>query len=133
MKIKSHRAQVNSRFAQGFKAAFEEFNRANEEAITEPRYWGGGFGRTFRQNGEIVVGGFRNVVDTSALKDSQSPEIIETGKGRITWDGNGETPAADVHEGYTTESGHRIPARRWTRVAADEGNIVEEFIEGFKA
>ncbi len=131
MKIKHKRSQVNAKFAQAFKAAFDEFNRANEEVITEPRQWGN-FGVTHRRNGQIVVGGYRNIVDLSNLRSSQSQELLAPNKGRVTWNGDGETPVALVHEGYTTVLGKRVPARRWTRVAAQEGAMVEEFVSKFR-
>lgn len=40
------------------------------ENIIQPRDWQAGFGVTLRRNGDIVIGDFRDIVDTSLLLSS---------------------------------------------------------------
>ena len=78
---------------------------ANTQAIESKIYgWGNS---TMRSNGEIVTSP-RDIVDTGALKDSQSCT-----KSGDTWHLNwGVNYAAEVHEGIGNK-----PARKWTQVA----------------
>lgn len=98
-----------------FDGIVEGYKQELDDVISNPRYWGQGFGTTRRKNGEIVSGGFRNIVDTQELKNSQSDS--RTGKLEHTfeWDAG---HATIVHEGT-----RNMPPRPWTRVAAQNLNI----------
>lgn len=131
MRIISNRREIRERLNHAFAAAVDAYDEANHRAIREARDWGSGFGTTHRRNGEVVTGGRRNIVDLENLDQSQKVQPIAPGRVQFSWDGLGETPAALVHEGYTKADGDRIPARRWTRISAIEGNIGEAFMSGF--
>lgn len=132
MRIVSNRSEIRKRLLHAFDAATDAYDKANRKVISDARDWGSGFGTTHRRNGEVVVGGYRNIVDLENLAQSQKVEPIGDGKARFSWDGNGETPAAIVHEGATLQNGTQLPARRWTRISAIEGRIGEAFKEGFE-
>lgn len=130
MKIVSNRNEVRARLLHAFDAAVEQYDKANHDVIQNPRYWGD-FGVTHRKNGDVVAGGYRDIVDLANLDGSQKVEKVSDFVARFSWDGLGETPVALVHEGYTTTTGKTVPARRWTRVSAMEGRIGEAFRDAF--
>ena len=126
--------ELKRKIRAGFESAVEAYDQTNRDVISEPRDWGSGFGVTHRSNGEVVVGGYRNIVDLGNLKRSQEYTIEESNNyAQFTWTGNDETPAVIVHEGAQLRNGNSIPARRWTEVAAREGRLAEAFKEGFDA
>lgn len=134
MKTISNKREIVGRLVKGFNKALDAYDRQCHDVIQNPREWSGDWGTTHRKNGEFVTGGNRNIVDVANLDESQRVDRTSEFSAELSWDGNGETPAALVHEGYTTKSGKTIPARRWTEVAASEidlANIIqEEFRKG---
>lgn len=68
----------------------------------------------------------RDIVDTGALKESQSIEYLTPTHARITYDVD---YAMDVHEGCTLNSGKRMAGRPWTWDAVDELDVVNDFSE----
>ncbi len=80
--------------------------------MDNPRYWGQGFGRTKRMNGEVVEGGFRNIVDTGELRDSLI--VSSTGRFEVEFEWTADH-AVTVHEGSRNQ-----PPRPFTREAAEE-------------
>jgi hypothetical protein len=131
------RAKRNANIDKAIKLAFREtaveFDRANRAVITEPRDWGSGFGVTHRRNGEVVVGGYRNIKDLGNLKNSQRLQISELGKSAtLSWNGNGETPPVLVYFGHATQGGNYVPGRPWTKVALKEVDLPQVFIDAFK-
>lgn len=134
MKHISHKKNVVNRLMKGFNKALEAYDEQCHDVIQNPREWSGDWGTTYRKNGDVVEGGYRNILDLANLDESQRIERTSDFSAELSWDGLGETPAALVHEGYTTQSGKTIPARRWTELAAQEqdyGDIIaREFRKG---
>lgn len=131
MKRISYKEQVINAASNAFQKAVEHYGEKNKEVIDSPRSWPGSWGTTYRKSGEVVVGGFRNIVDLGNLKDSQKINFVNPFLATIEWDGKGETPTPLVHEGYTTSTGKQVPARPWTRYALLESNIELVFKENF--
>lgn len=131
MKVISYRDQVISAASNAFQKAVEHYGEVNKQVIESPRSWPGNWGITYRRSGEVVVGGFRNIVDLGNLKDSQKITFVNPFLATIEWDGKGETPAPLVHEGYFTSTGKEIPARPWTRYALLESEIEAVFARNF--
>lgn len=127
-----HHYRLKQKLLAGVDAVNNAYQSAMTTVISEPRQWPYGFGITYRQNGEVVEGSFRNIVDLANLKNSQSM-IREGMRTTYQWDGMGETPPIIVHEGATLPSGKQIPPRRWTEVAADELDWQAAFISGFNS
>ncbi len=125
-----HHQRLREKLIAGMDAVSDAYQVAMTEVISEPRQWDYGFGTTYRRNGEVVEGSFRNIVDLANLKESQSM-TREGLKTTYQWDGNGETPPIIVHEGATLPNGKQIPPRRWTEVAADELDWQAAFESGF--
>jgi hypothetical protein len=113
-----------------------DIDAAMELAITEDLYkWDK---RTMRSTGE-VAGSPRNIVDTGALRDSQSVVPIGSLEVEFEW---GVDYAEDVHTGIRTEGGV-TPPRPWTQyaIAGDSSapiayqrdsailNVVDDFAE----
>lgn len=123
--------QLYQALSAAFQGVAEQYDRRLRMVIETPRQWEAGFGVTERKNGETVVGSYRNIVDLGSLRDSQR-YLVSGLKAVYLWDGDGKTPAVLVHDGYTTRSGKKIPARRWTVEAAQELRIPETFSLTFK-
>jgi hypothetical protein len=60
----------NPRKLADFKKKIEAQVKNRIENIIQPRVWQAGFGKTLRRNGDIVIGDFRDIVDTSLLLSS---------------------------------------------------------------
>lgn len=124
-------AEVDARFDAAFENTAIAYADQLKVVIASPRQWPQGFGTTYRQNGEVVTGSYRNIYDTGNLANSQRV-TIRRHSATYTWDGDGETPPVVVHEGATLRNGHRIPARRFTRVAANEAQLGRRFVGTFR-
>lgn len=131
MKIISNQAEIMARVEQAFAKTADAYGAEIQQVIREPRDWGDGFGTTYRRNGEVVVGGFRNIVDEANLAGSQTLDVNGL-TATYTWDGNGITPAAIVHEGAVLSNGTIIPARRFTEVAANQMNFGAVFVDAYQ-
>lgn len=69
---------------------------------------------TERKNGERV-GSPRDIVDTGQLRDSQRRENVSEETTDFVWTGgDGRAYALEVHDGYTSRGGNRMPARPFT-------------------
>jgi len=68
----------------------------------------------------------RDIVDTGALKDSQSIEYLKPTHARFHYDTH---YALYVHEGYTLKNGTRQPGRPWTWDSVDELDVQKTFEE----
>lgn len=132
VKVVSHRQAVVDRLQSAFAYTADQYDKKMTEVISSPRLWPGDFGTTRRKNGEVVSGNYRNIVDLANLKDSQNLSVDKF-RAIYEWDGKGETPVVVVHEGAALSSGERIPARRWTWVAAQEMNFADTFISGWQS
>lgn len=70
---------------------------------------------TIRSNG-LPVGSPRDIVDTGGLRDSQKRENQTTLTTDFVWrGGDGKAYASEVHDGYRSKSGGRMPARPFTQ------------------
>jgi len=96
--------------------AAQEYLETATRVIEEDLAWAGFEGRvTFRKSGEVATFP-RNIVDTGNLRDSSATDRKAWDRVDVSWDGNGETPPVEVHEGRRTKRGY-IPGRPWTDVA----------------
>lgn len=85
--------------------------------------------KTIRSNGE-EVGSPRDIVDTGGLRDSQKRENQTALNTDFVWTGgDGKAYALEVHDGYTSKGGQRMPARPFTEDTVFRLNsIVESLI-----
>jgi hypothetical protein len=131
-RISQNNDDLNERIIKGMDTLSDAINQSIEDVIVTPQQWPEGFGVTKRKSGEVVIGSFRNIKDLANLQKSQ----VMTREGFKTvweWDGNGETPAVLVHEGYTLANGKRIPPRRFTEEGVNKVDIRDEFLKGFNS
>lgn len=128
MRITSHKSEIINRFAKAYRACEVAYDDGNREVIETPRDWPSGFGTTYRQNGQIVVGSNRDIVDLGELRDSQSYQRTDDYKTEYSWSAD---HALYVHEGYVTSKGNQVPARRWTEEAVEEVDLPKVFVENF--
>jgi hypothetical protein len=128
MKRTSHRAKLETRIQKAAAVMGDRYDQQLHVVIRQPRNWPTGFGTTYRENGEVVVGSNRNIFDTGELDNSQSIEHFPRGS-RHSWSA---PHSIVVHEGATLRNGTRIPARRFTYQAAQEVNLPEVFAKAFK-
>jgi hypothetical protein len=75
-------------------------------------------GTTIRRNGE-EAGTTRNIVDLGGLLASQKRESLGEDKTAFVWtgadeDGAEKAYALEVHDGYSSKAGGRLPARPFT-------------------
>lgn len=129
MKSKRH-INLKKTVEKAFKQTAEAYDRANKEVIQQPRDWGSGFGVTKRRNGEVVIGGYRNIVDLGNLKDGQTLSFTKPLTATYEWQSN-ETPVSLVYWGYRTKNGF-VPSRKWTEEALKEIDLSQVFIISFK-
>ena len=85
-----------------------------------PRYWGS-FGVTRRKSGEVVQGGFRDIVDTGELKNSMKVSNVSPKRAHILV---GAKHAAIVYFG-TRGHKRKVPGRPWFRHAVDHVNTTK--------
>lgn len=110
--ISNRLVKLEGAFGRVFKRAIdwaeEDFRREIEEIKWKwPR-------ETKRQNG-ATVDSPRDIVDLGGLRDSQKREDIDENITIFTWTGGGgKSYALEVHDGYTSKSGNRMPARPFT-------------------
>jgi hypothetical protein len=128
MKRTSHRAALERRIERAAAVMGDRYDQQLHVVIRQPRNWPTGFGTTYRENGEVVKGSFRNVFDTGELDNSQSIQHLPRGS-RHAWTA---PHAVIVHEGATLSNGTRIPARRFTYQAAMEARLGEVFAQAFR-
>lgn len=74
--------------------------------------------KTMRQNGS-EAGTTRDIVDLGGLLSSQKREDFEEGRTVFVWtgrgrDGGSKEYALEVHDGYTSKGGNRVPGRAFT-------------------
>lgn len=103
-----------------------------QEIISEPRYWSG-FEEsiTYRANGSVVMGAFRNIEDLGNLKSSQDM-TFKLNSVVYSWDGEGVTPVLSVFYGHRTESGF-VPGRDWITPAKNELDLPQIFSNKVKS
>ena len=95
-------------FRQAMDWAEEGFRQEIEEVKwTWPR-------ETIRRN-KTPVGSPRDIVDLGGLRNSQRRENINENETAFVWTGGeGKAYALEVHDGYTSKAGNRMPARAFT-------------------
>jgi hypothetical protein len=104
---------LNRAINAAFEATADAYEDAQIQALNAPIYkWDGT--TTIRKSGKVVTSP-RDVVDTGELQRSLFP-IKSPGFRVYLYLIN---YAADVHEGYETDSGKKKPARPWTKVARE--------------
>ena len=128
MKRTSHRAALEQRIERAAAVMGDRYDQQLHTVIRQPRNWPTGFGTTYRENGEVIQGSFRNIFDRGDLDNSQSIQHIDRGS-RHAWSA-GHSVA--VHEGITLTNGTRIPARRFTYQAAMEARLGDVFAQSFR-
>ena len=108
-------------FRQAMDWAEEDFRREIEETKWDwPR-------ETIRRN-KTPVGSPRDIVDLGGLRDSQQREYMSDERTAFVWaGGEGKAYALEVHDGYSSKAGNRVPPRAFT-----EGTIsrLDEVIGG---
>lgn len=130
--IRSYRSEIKAKYQKGFEQTVNQVSDAIQSNITNPRHWDGFENSvTHRQNGEIVKGAYRNIVDLGNARDGHTVEI-NGDSAKLTWDGNGVTPIQDVYFGQVTDSGHFIAGRPFVHTTLDEINIAEMFRDNVK-
>ena len=131
MRVKNYKQQVVNRYKKAFKQTAIAFNNANQDAINLPSYWAGfEDSTTHRQNGEVVVGAYRDIFDLGNVSTSQNMSVKGIGTVVYTWDGNNQTPVAQVYFGSVNEYGY-IPGRRWTDRALQLVDLGQVFQNNF--
>ena len=98
-----------------FDAIVDGYRDELISVVENPQYWGEGFGRTIRSDGSVVVGGYRNIVDTGELRDSMDDYRSDDFEHTFEWSAD---HAVIVHEGTRKNS-----PRPWTRTAAENLDI----------
>jgi hypothetical protein len=69
---------------------------------------------TKRRSGP-TVGSPRDIVDLGGLRNSQKRENISEDRTAFVWTGGeGKAYALEVHDGYSSKAGNRMPARPFT-------------------
>lgn len=122
---------LRERFIAAFQTSAHAYEQQLQTVFYSPRQWPPGFGTTYRKNGEVVTGSYRNIYDLGNAARSQQASIGQT-SATYSWDGQGKTPMVVVHEGATLRNGNRIPARRFTLVAAFEAQLPQVFAAAFR-
>jgi hypothetical protein len=131
LRITSHKTKIKRKFQQAFKETAIAFYEANQEAINTPHYWEGFENSvTSRQNGEVVVGAYRDIFDLGNLSRSQQM-TISNATATISWDGLGITPVVSVFFGDRTADTY-TPGRNWVDLALDNIDLAAMFKESFQ-
>ena len=95
-------------FRQAMDWAEEGFRQEIEEVKwTWPK-------ETIRRN-KTSAGSPRDIVDLGGLRNSQRRENINENQTAFVWTGGeGRAYALEVHDGYTSKAGNRMPPRAFT-------------------
>lgn len=130
MRKKSNRYKLKQKYQDAFENTAKRFDRALRDTIALPRHWQGFEDSvTYRSNGTIVRGAFRNIIDEGNLASSQTT-IITNGTMMTTWQSS-ETPVLSVFFGHRTATGY-VAGRDWIEVTLEEFDPVADFISGFR-
>ena len=99
---------IDKVFRQAMDWAEEDFRREIEEIK-----WN--WPRETKRRNKSTAGSPRNIVDLGGLKDSQRRENMSEDRTVFTWTGSeGKSYALEVHDGYTSKGGNRVPPRAFT-------------------
>lgn len=95
-------------FKKAMDWAEEDFRREIEEMK-----WG--WPQETKRRNKTTAGLRRDIVDLGGLRDSQKRENVGENVTIFTWTGGeGNSYALEVHDGYTSKGGNRMPARPFT-------------------
>ena len=79
----------------------------------EAEKWG--WPRETKRRSGPTVGSPRDIVDLGGLRNSQKRENISEDHTAFVWTGGeGKAYALEVHDGYSSKAGNRMPARPFT-------------------
>ena len=114
--ITNRLVRLEGAFGRVFEDAMDWAENNFQEEIQAVKW--GWPGKTIRKSGE-EAGTIRNIVDLGGLMASQKRENTGKDKTAFVWTGadkNGaeKAYALEVHDGYSSKSGGRLPARPFT-------------------
>ena len=120
--------EIEQAILKAFDATVKYFKQEMTRQLETVKWqWDGTI--TIRRNGQ-AVGSPRDIVDTKKLRDSLFENRLAENFAELIY---GTIYAALVHEGYTTSTGKRKPARPWIIEAVDESNLLQFFAEDRKS
>jgi hypothetical protein len=129
--ISNRLVKLERAFGRVFQEAMDWAEEDFKEEITAVKW--GWPGTTIRKSGE-EAGTTRNIVDLGGLLLSQKRENNGSDRTTFTWTGEGEDGeekayALEVHDGYSSKAGGRMPARPFTDHAIQRlPDIVNELL-----
>jgi hypothetical protein len=95
-------------FTKAMDWAEDDFRRE-----IEAEKWG--WPRETKRRSGPTVGSPRDIVDLGGLRNSQKRENISEDHTAFVWTGGeGKAYALEVHDGYSSKAGNRMPARPFT-------------------
>jgi hypothetical protein len=108
----------NPAFRQAISEALgeftDEFSLMSRKVIEEERLW----------DNWVTSNPLRDIVDSNALNLSMLVSQVDNYRYRVSWFA---LYAAYVYFGHQTQSGKRIPPRRWADIAVEENPVLEIF------
>jgi len=108
----------NPAFRQAITEALGEFtveySLMARKVIEEERLW----------KDWVTSNPLRDIIDSNALNLSMLVSQVDNYRFRVSWFA---LYAAYVYFGYTTQSGKRIPPRRWCDIAIEENPVLDIF------
>ena len=108
-------------FKQAMDWVEDDFRREIEETK-----WN--WPRETKRRNNTTAGSPRDIVDLGGLLNSQRRENMSENRTAFVWTGNeGKAYALEVHDGYTSKAGNRVPPRPFTE---DTISKLDEVIGG---
>jgi len=129
--ISNRLVKLEGAFGRVFNQAMDWAENDFQEEIQAMKW--GWPGTTIRRNGE-EAGTTRNIVDLGGLLASQKRESLGEDKTAFVWtgadeDGAEKAYALEVHDGYSSKAGGRLPARPFTDHAIQQlPDIVDKLL-----
>lgn len=129
--ISNRLVKLEGAFGRVFNQAMDWAENDFQEEIQAMKW--GWPGTTIRRNGE-KAGTTRNIVDLGGLLASQKRESLGEDKTAFVWtgadeDGAEKAYALEVHDGYSSKAGGRLPARPFTDHAIQQlPDIVDKLL-----
>jgi hypothetical protein len=129
--ISNRLVKLEGAFGRVFNQAMDWAENDFQEEIQAMKW--GWPGTTIRKNGE-EAGTTRNIVDLGGLLASQKRESLGEDKTAFVWtgadeDGAEKAYALEVHDGYSSKAGGRLPARPFTDHAIQQlPDIVDKLL-----
>lgn len=117
---------IDDLFERAFTQTMKAFGHEIREAFSEEAWeWPN---VTRRRNGQLV-GSPRNVIDTGALRNSQTEPVVKGDTAYIEWTAG---HAVKVFTGVTDRSRKTHPARNVPQMVGDRFNFAETFLKEAK-